>query len=104
MAEQLALDQMLWYCGHVDRHERAVATRTVLVQRFGNQLLARAGFAGNQDRAIGLGRHARLLEHTENGSRRADHLFEAQPIIEPLLQLANRLVLAMELDAAGNEH
>ena len=45
---------------------------------------------------------AGLLEDFENGPRRADHLLEPQPLVEPLLQLADRFVLAMELDAAGD--
>ena len=51
MPEELALEQRLAQGVAVDRHERPVLAQAVVVDGAGDQLLARAAFAGDQHRA-----------------------------------------------------
>ncbi|MEJ0042377.1 MAG: hypothetical protein WDM81_09230 [Rhizomicrobium sp.] len=55
MAEQFAFDELLGDRSHVDRDEGAVAPLAVIVQRPRDEFLARAAFAHDHDREIGLG-------------------------------------------------
>src|SRR5439155_23976196 len=50
--EQLALENPLGERGAVDREIRTVGAAAALVQRAGDQLLARAAFAGDEDRRL----------------------------------------------------
>ena len=52
MTEELAFKQAGWNGGAVQFDERAVATRTQVVDGARDQFLARAGFAVNEDRRI----------------------------------------------------
>ena len=55
VAEQLALGEVLRQRGAVDLDQRLVPAARRLVHRAGDQLLADAGFAGDQDRQVGAG-------------------------------------------------
>ena len=65
VAEELVLQQRLGDGGAVERHARPVAARRQGVDRPGEQLLAGAALAGQQDVAL-LGAH--LLEQPEGGA------------------------------------
>ena len=54
VAEQLALDQLARDRRHIDGDERAALAPAEIVQRLGDQLLARAGLAGDQDGQVGI--------------------------------------------------
>ena len=53
VTEQLALDQALGQCGHVDRHERPERAMGLQVQRARDELLAGAALAQQQHGAVG---------------------------------------------------
>ena len=53
MAEQLALDQVLGQCPAVDRHEGHLGPQALVVDRAGDQFLARAGLAEDQHGRVG---------------------------------------------------
>ena len=71
--EQLALGQRRAERRHVDRHERPVGPMAVLVDRPGDQLLARAAFAADMDARLGRRDDRDPLENLLNRRRRADH-------------------------------
>src|SRR5580765_1570728 len=54
MAEQFAFEQVARNRGAVDCHERLVPARRVIVDGFGNEFLAGAALAQNQDRREGI--------------------------------------------------
>ncbi len=62
MAEQLALDQPRGDGGAAQHHERAIASRAVVVDRLRDQALAGAALALDEDRGAGRGRVAHLLD------------------------------------------
>jgi hypothetical protein len=74
VAEQLALEQVLGYRRGVDRDERTRGARAVLVQRIGDQLLARARFAGDQHGDDALAEAADGAEHVLHRRRLAENL------------------------------
>jgi len=53
VAEQLGFDQLVGNRTAVDGDKRRVLTRAVIVNRAGNQFLARAGFADDEGGRIG---------------------------------------------------
>lgn len=55
MAEQFGFHQRLGKCAAVDRNERAVAPTAEVVDVACDQLLARAGFADDQDAGLAGG-------------------------------------------------
>jgi hypothetical protein len=55
MPEQFVLDQAFGYCAAVDGNERLIAPGAAVVNGPGRDLLARAGFALDQDGGVGLG-------------------------------------------------
>src|SRR5271165_3495941 len=57
VAEQFALEQPPWHRRTVHLYVRTEPSRALLVNSLGNQLLARAGFALNQNRRISGGHH-----------------------------------------------
>src|SRR6185436_20821852 len=60
VAEDLALEQRLGNCRTVDGDKREAGARTELVNRLRDELLAGAGFAGDQHGSAG---RRRLLDH-----------------------------------------
>src|SRR6185295_12710069 len=53
MPEQLAFEQALRECRAVDRNQRLVGPAAVLVDKLGDQLLARPALPADEDRRIG---------------------------------------------------
>ncbi|MCY1419192.1 hypothetical protein D9M71_347750 [compost metagenome] len=73
MAEQFRLEQGFRQRGAVQAHERLVGARRVVVDGAGDQLLAGAGLAEHQHRAVPLADPAHLVEHPAHRRRVADH-------------------------------
>lgn len=75
MAEHFAFEQGLGDSAQVDFDERRLAALAVLVDRFGDQLLARAAFAGNQYGRRGACDARSRVEHLRQQRRPADDAF-----------------------------
>jgi hypothetical protein len=52
VTEQFAFDQVFWKGTAVDRDERLIATKALLVHRTGNEFFAASGFASDQNCAL----------------------------------------------------
>src|SRR6185436_11579341 len=78
VAEQLALDQVRRDRAAVEHDERALLARRVVVQRLGDQLLARAGLAGDQHRGVGARELLEPREQLAHLDRAPDH--RAEPV------------------------
>jgi hypothetical protein len=74
VAEQLGLQQILRDGRGVDGHEGAAGALGMLVQRARHQLLAGAGFAGDQHRDVALRQAADGPEHILHRRRLPQHL------------------------------
>ena len=87
MPEQLALDQAGGDGAAVHLHQRPVAARTAVVQGAGDQLLAGAGLAVDQDRSVAR-RHARhLVEQLAQPWIAADDLVDVVLAADFFLQI-----------------
>ena len=95
VAEELALQQVLRKGRHVDGHEGAVLPAGGPMDRVGEQLLAGAGLAHQQDGALAGGHPPEDLLGVPDGLRRADHILKAVfgPVALPQ-QLSPQLALA----------
>ena len=69
VAEQLGLEQRLRHGAAVDGDERMLAPQRVEVHRARDQVLAGAGLAGDEHRAVGLGDRLDHPEHVEHRRR-----------------------------------
>ena len=87
VAEELALQHVLPQLGAVERDERLVLAGAVDVQGLGDQLLARAALAGDQDRGGRRGDLPELGHHRVHRRRAADHPFETELLVELPLEL-----------------
>ena len=87
VAEQLALEDVLAQRGAVQGHERLVLARAVLVDRLGDQLLARARLALDQHAGVGRRDPLEPLDHVAHLRAVADDALEAELLVEPALQL-----------------
>src|SRR4029077_16014968 len=76
--EQLRLEQVRRDRRGVERDERALDARTVLVQRPGDELLAGARFPGDEDCDARARETADGAEHLLHGGRRAEELGHAR--------------------------
>ena len=74
VAEELRLEQVLRDRRRVDRDERAARARAVLVQRVGDELLAGARLAGDEDGDDALAEPADRAEHVLHRRRLAEDL------------------------------
>ena len=77
VAEELGFEQVVRERAAEERHERAVGARAVVVEAAGDELLARAGLALDEDRDVGVEDAVERLEEGVHGRRAADHLAEA---------------------------
>ncbi len=87
MTEQLGLKQVLGQGTAIDRNERRELPAAVEVQRAGDQFLAGAALAENQDRAVGVRHALDHFEHGLHGRRVADDLVELVFALELFLQV-----------------
>ena len=84
VTEQLALDQRRRECGTVDRHQSEVPSSAARVQLPGEQLLAGAGLAEQQHRAVARGD---LVEPRQRRAQRrtaAHDFFEGRDLHRPM--------------------
>src|SRR3989475_895322 len=87
VAEQLRLDQVLGQRRAVDLDPRPFAPVAPLVQRVGDQLLARPALAHDEDVGIGLGHRRHRLEHALERGRGADDLGVGHLLGQPSLEV-----------------
>ncbi len=87
VAEQLALQQPGGDGGAVDLDEGPLAADAEVVQRTGDELLARAGLASDEDGGVGGGDNLDLLEGAAQGGALADDLAEVVLGADLLLQV-----------------
>ena len=80
--EQLRLEQRVRNGAAVDRHQPLVAARTVVVDGARHQFLARAGLAGDQNRARRAGHGLEELEEIAHRTTASDDALEPIPIPE----------------------
>src|SRR5690606_2034441 len=102
VAEDLALDERLGQGADVGRHERALATAAQVVDGAGDQLLARAALALDQDGQVGVGDLPEAGEDLADCGALADDPRELargdQPGAEPADLLAEAMVLVRPAD------
>jgi hypothetical protein len=103
VAEQLRLEERLAQrrAAHLD--ERAIAPWRLLVQRLGDELLARAGLAQDEDRRLGGGGLLHQLEHGLQFRRFADHSVQAEPLVHALSQRPRVALQTALLDGFGEK-
>ena len=87
MAEQLVLEQVLVQGSAVHRHERLVLARAVGVDGLGDQLLACAGLALNENGRAGGGEVAQPVDDLVHLRAVADHPLEAKFFVKLTFQL-----------------
>ena len=90
VAEQLALEDVLAQRGAVQRHERLVLARAVLVDRLGDQFLAGAGLALDQHAGVGRRDPLQPVDDVVHLRAVADDALEAELLVEPAVQLGVR--------------
>jgi hypothetical protein len=74
VAEELGFHQLGGNRGAIQGNERRIVTRTLLVQRAGDQLLARAGFAANAHARLACGHLLDLRHHLAHHRAGPDNL------------------------------
>ena len=82
VAEELALDERGGQGGAVHRDEGPVAPRAVRVKAAGEQLLAGAGLAEEEDRRVGVGHLTDSLQRLAEGGAPPDDLAEVPSLAE----------------------
>ena len=101
MPEQLALQQRIGKRRQVHGHKRFLASLAVLVQAPGNHLLARAAFAHDQHRGLGIGDLCQLVVQLEHRRALAEQVFEAARTLHGLAERADLLLELPPLDCAA---
>ncbi len=91
VAEELGLEQRLGHGPAVDGHERARRPRARVVDGLGDDLLAGAGFALDEERGVGRRDPLHEVEHRVHGRRMRDQAGQAVALPELRAQV---LVLA----------
>src|SRR6266513_2505135 len=82
MAEDLAFHQVLWKRTTICRNEWPVRARTQIMNRARENLLAGAGFAGNQHRGVAPRESRYAPDFVEKCRALTDDLFEANILLE----------------------
>jgi hypothetical protein len=96
VAEQFRLDEVLRDRRAVDLDERALRPPAVVVQRVGDELLARAVFALNQDVGLGIGHRGHQVEQLAHLAAAPDDVVELVAVAELPLE---RDVLRFQIHA-----
>ncbi len=86
VAEQFAFQNVLAERCAVERYERLVLARTVLMDRLGDEFLAGAGRALNQHAGVGRRDPLEPVDDVVHLRAVADHAFEAESLVEPAIQ------------------
>src|SRR5260370_2760249 len=97
MAEEVALQQAGGQGGTIDRDQRFVFALARGVDGAGDQLLARAGFAGDEHRGVGGGDPADVGENLQEDWAPADDLFEIMGRFDLFLDIQVLLLEATPL-------
>ena len=87
VTEELRLEQRLGDGAAVDRHEPLRAPRAVVMNGVRDELLAGAGFAGDEDRAARLRHRLEQREQLLHRGALADDALELVPLFELLAQV-----------------
>src|SRR5206468_3757325 len=87
VAEELALQDVRGDGAAVDRQEPLVASRAGAMDGVGDQLLAGAALADDENRGAGRGDHLHLLEQALHGRRAADDALEPVALVEHLAEV-----------------
>src|SRR5580698_7963660 len=74
MAEQLAFEEPARNSCAVERHEWFVPAWALVMDGFGNELLARSGLALDEDGGVGPCHHANCVQGSPDTRTGADHL------------------------------
>src|SRR5262249_51221898 len=96
VAEELGFDQALGQRRAADLDERLLRAQRAVVNRVGDELLARAGLAAEEDRGVRAGHLRDLLEDLPHRSAAADEVREVVPLAQLLAQV-RVLVLKLPL-------
>ena len=91
VTEQLGLEQGLGNRGAVHLDERHGALRAAVVDGAGDELLARAGLAEDQHRALGLGDQLGAADHFFHGAAAPDDAV----VIELLVALRDEIPVSV---------
>src|SRR5262245_42123725 len=84
--KQLALQQRRRKARAMDRDHLLFVARAEMMNRFGNEFLARPAFTLNHDRGLGGGDLPDHIEDLEHGGGLADDIVHPEPGIELLSQ------------------
>ena len=98
VAEELALEHALRERGAVERDERSAPPRPGPVKRLGDELLARAALATDENRRVRLDDLVHHVEDALHRMRAPEDLRKGERLVEVRLELA---VLELERDAGG---
>ena len=104
MAEQLGLEQRLGNRRAVDLDERHVALRAARVDGARHQLLAGAGLAGDEHRALRLGDQLGARDHVENRAAAADDAVVIELGVALAQQVAQAGARPLILEGAAGQH
>ena len=85
--EQLAFDERRRQRAAVDRDEGPAAAATSAVDRACDELLARAGFAGDQHRRVGPAHLRDLIAQPQHDGRASHHVVEIGPVLERFAEM-----------------
>src|SRR5207244_63711 len=87
MAEQLGFQKILRQRAAIYGNKRRKLAPTVEMERLGDQLLARAAFAENKNRAVGVRQALNHFEHLVHSGRTPDDLAELVFLFELLAEI-----------------
>lgn len=87
MTKELIIQQVFIEGGAIHRNKRLVSPRAVVVDRLGDQLLARSGFPLNQNRGIRGGDVFEFGENLVHAGTRSNHTLETKLLIDLTTQI-----------------
>ena len=106
ISEQLALEEIFRQRSAIQRDERTVGPGALVMDRTGDEFLSGSAFSREQDRDVALRHHVHQAVDALHGLAFADHLIEARPGFEAILELLvfDRQSVTLEcfLDHEGN--
>ena len=103
MPEQLGFKQFFGDRSTVNYDKRLVPARAVKVDRLGEKLLPRSGFAANQDGCIGRSSLRGVVENPHESAGMPQNVLESELAVDIAPQCANFLKQAASLHRAINQ-